>query len=570
MIYLMTISRMPDSSRSIIFVSSVQKELAAERRALKEYVHNDPLLRQFFEVFLFEDLPASGRRADEVYLGEVDRCDVYVGIFGDSYGFEDADGVSPTDREFDRATAAGKERLVFVKGTSDTARHPKMLALTRRASDQVVRRRFSTLPELTGGLYGSLVERLARTGEIRSLPFDAAACPRATLDDLSPKRVAEFLRLAQSRRGYALGPETPMRDALIHLNLLDGDRPSHAAVLLFADDPQRFLLTSFVKCLRFHGTEIRKPIPAYSSFRGTVFELVDQAVDFVMSKLDRAVGTRATSNQAPETYELPPDAVSEAIVNAIAHRDYASNASVQIMLFADRLEIWNPGELFPPLTTEALRQPHPSIPRNPLIAESLFLTRYIERAGTGTLDMIELCRAAGLPPPEFRQEHGQVIQILRRPPPATAPVPAKVVGRSESGSGSGSESWRLRSEWRPEWGAASVHHRIMVALAAAPASRSEIAAAIGHKSISSSIRQAVADLMAAGLMEYTVPEKPNSRLQKYRLTPKALAGSTAKPAKNPTLRAPAKQDKHKTNRTSPSPAPRRKGLTKGAKGSRST
>lgn len=54
------------ASRSLIFVSSAQKELAAERRALKEYVHNDPLLRQFFEVFLFEDLPASGRRADEV------------------------------------------------------------------------------------------------------------------------------------------------------------------------------------------------------------------------------------------------------------------------------------------------------------------------------------------------------------------------------------------------------------------------------------------------------------------------------------------------------------------------
>jgi len=110
----------------------------------------------------------------------------------------------------------------------------------------------------------------------------------------------------------------------------------------------------------------------------------------------------------------------------------------------------------------------------------------------------------------------------------------------------------------------------MVALAATPASRSEIAAAIGHKSISSSIRQAVADLIAAGLMEYTVPEKPNSRLQKYRLTPKAGAGSTAKPAKNPTLRVPAKRDKNKTNKTSPSPAPRRKGLTKGAKGSRST
>ena len=514
---------MPAASKSLIFVSSVQKELAAERRALKEYVHNDPLLRQYFEVFLFEDLPASGRRADEVYLSEVDRSDVYVGIFGDSYGFEDASGVSPTEHEFNRATAAGKDRLVFVKGTSDTTRQPKMLALIRRASEQVVRRRFSTLPELTAGLYGSLVERLARTGDIRSLPFDAAACPRATIDDLSPKKVAEFLRLAQARRGYALGPDTAMRDALVHLNLLDGDRPTHAAVMLFADEPQRFLLTSFVKCLRFHGTEIRKPIPAYSDFRGTVFELVDQAVDFVMSKLDRAVGTRAKSNQAPETYELPREAVSEAIVNAIAHRDYASNASVQIMLFADRLEIWNPGELFPPLSTAALRKPHPSIPRNPLIAEPLFLTRYIERAGTGTLDMIELCRAAGLPPPEFRQELGQVIQILRRPKPEAMAVPAGGAGRSGSGSESRSESWRVRSEWRPEWGAESVHHRIMVALSAAPASRSEIAAAIGHKSITGSLRQALADLMAAGFAEYTIPQKPNSRLQKYRHTKKGHA-----------------------------------------------
>ena len=59
---------MASSSKSLIFVSSVQKELAAERRALKEYVHNDPLLSRFFEVFLFEDTPAADRRADQVYL----------------------------------------------------------------------------------------------------------------------------------------------------------------------------------------------------------------------------------------------------------------------------------------------------------------------------------------------------------------------------------------------------------------------------------------------------------------------------------------------------------------------
>ena len=104
-----------------VFISSVQKELQAERQAVKAFVEGDPLLRRYFTAFVFEDLPASDRRADDVYLDEVDRCAVYVGIFGQSYGFEDADGVSPTEREFDRATAQGKPRLIFVKGATSRA-----------------------------------------------------------------------------------------------------------------------------------------------------------------------------------------------------------------------------------------------------------------------------------------------------------------------------------------------------------------------------------------------------------------------------------------------------------------
>ena len=121
---------------------------------------------------------------------------------------------------------------------------------------------------------------------------------------------------------------------------------------------------------------------------------------------------RGTS--APVTYELPKQAVAEAIVNAVAHRDYTSNASVQVMLFTDRLEIWNPGELPPTLTPERLREPHPSIPHNPLIAEPLYLAHYIEKAGTGTLDMIEHCRDAGIPEPDFEQRAGQFVVTIWR------------------------------------------------------------------------------------------------------------------------------------------------------------
>src|SRR3954469_1834810 len=99
-----------------LFVSSVQKEFAAERRAVRDFIHGDALLRRFFNVFLFEDLPASDRRADDVYLDQVDRCSIYLGLLSDEYGFEDSAGVSPTEREFDRATAQGKTRLIYIKG----------------------------------------------------------------------------------------------------------------------------------------------------------------------------------------------------------------------------------------------------------------------------------------------------------------------------------------------------------------------------------------------------------------------------------------------------------------------
>ena len=127
-----------------------------------------------------------------------------------------------------------------------------------------------------------------------------------------------------------------------------------------------------------------------------------------------AVGTRERSTQAPVAYEMPPEVVREAIVNAVAHRDYTSSGSVQVMLFSDRLEVWNPGELPPGLTPDQLRIEHPSIPHNPLICDPMFLAHYAEKAGTGTLDMIALCQQAGLPAPDFEQRAGQFVTTLWR------------------------------------------------------------------------------------------------------------------------------------------------------------
>jgi|GEM_PF-5897976 len=75
-----------------IFLSSVQKEFAEERAALRDFLRGDALMCRSFEVFLFEEVPAADRRADSLYLDELDHSDLYLGLFSNKYGFEDADG----------------------------------------------------------------------------------------------------------------------------------------------------------------------------------------------------------------------------------------------------------------------------------------------------------------------------------------------------------------------------------------------------------------------------------------------------------------------------------------------
>ncbi len=397
-----------------IFISSVQAELAGERRAVKAFIENDPLLHRFFKVFLFEDLPASDRRADAVYISELDRCDLYLGIFGYDYGFEDSDGKSPTEREFDHATETGKPRLIYVKGSDDKRRNPKMQSLIRKAGNQLIRRRFADNAALTSAIYSSLVDYLEECGAIQSRPFEERPCPDATIEEIKTDAVADFVRLARLERQFPLPDNTPVRDLLSHLHLLSGDQPANAAILLFGRDPQRFFPAAEVRCMHFHGTEIQRPVPFYRIFKGTIFEQVDMAVDFVLSKINRSVGTRAESLQAPVRYEIPPDVIREAVVNAIAHRDYTSAGAVQVSVFADRVEVWNPGLLASPLTPESLRHPHGSIARNPRICEALFLARYIEKYGTGTLMMIRESLSHDLPEPDFIQRGGEFTATVWR------------------------------------------------------------------------------------------------------------------------------------------------------------
>jgi predicted HTH transcriptional regulator len=501
-----------------VFISSVQKELAVERRAVKDFLTHDPLLRRFVgEVFLFEDIPARDRRPDDVYLAEVERCDIYLGILGTQYGRPNAAGKSATELEYELATKTHRERLVFVQESDDNSRKPGMAKLIARAGRQLTRRKFSDIPGLVREVYASLVESLVNRGLLQTGPFDDSVCAGATLRDIDEAKVTEFVETAESKGRLTLKGSRAPKAVLQNFNLLKDGKPTNAAMLLFAKDPRRFFHNAQVHCFHFLGTEKRKPIASQQPYEGRLFEVIDQAVEFVLGKLDRPVGKRTNSTRAPGEFEIPRPVITEAVVNAVAHRNYRNNGFVQVMVYADRVEVWNPGELPPGLTPELLRQPHGPIPRNPLLAEPLFRVKLVEKAGTGTTDMIADCRTAGLPEPDFGQCGPHFVATLWRPK-----AKGSVAG-SESRSGSRSESrsdlWRERSEWRPEWGAESVHGRVMQAISTGALARSQIAAAIGHKSVSRALRQALADLIKARLVAYTVPERPNSRLQRYRMTP---------------------------------------------------
>ena len=389
-----------------IFISSVQKELAEERRAVKNFIIHDPLLSRFIpDVFLFEDIPAKDRKPDDIYLDQVERCDIYLGIFGNRYGWKNEDGKSPTELEFEHATATRRERLIFIKGDDDKAREPEMAKLVSKAGRQLTRRRFSDTPALIREVYASLVECLENRGDFRSRPFDDSLCDGATLRDVDDAAVADFVETAETAGRLKLKGSRSSKAVLRNFNLLRNDRPTNAAMLLFGKDPRRFFNNIQVHCFHFHGTEKRKPIASQQPYEGRLIQVIDEAVEFVLGKIDRRVGTRETSAQVPVTFEIPRPVILEAIVNAVAHRNYRSNGFVQVIVFADRMEVWNPGELPPELTPELLREPHGPMPRNPLIAEPLYRVKYVEKAGTGTTDMISDCRKAGLPEPDFEQ-HG--------------------------------------------------------------------------------------------------------------------------------------------------------------------
>ena len=331
---------------------------------------------------------------------------------------------------------------------------------------------FSDFGSLRLGVYSALVRYLEQSGYVRTTPFDASYDTGLTMEDVDDKKIAEFLKRARAAKKLTVPAEADAQWILDKLDAISSDgRLSNAAVLLFAKEPQRKFIASEVKCLQYWGREVERPIPSYKILHGGLIDMIEEALAFVMSRIDHEVGEPLRGGIAPGHDELPELAVREAIVNAVCHRDYADNGSVQIMLFSDRLEILNPGTLPKGWTAERLLRTHDSKARNLTIAQALNWAGYVEKSGNGTESIVRRCLDAGLPKPEYHPDNVDFKVIIWRDPARLGPVGAQL-GSSQGAVGAqlGRSQGAVRAQ--------SPREKCLILLAGSELKRKEIAVGV--------------------------------------------------------------------------------------------
>jgi len=246
-------------------------------------------------------------------------------------------------------------------------------------------------------------ERLLLDKNKYKIQFDAMECQEAKLADLDKEKIKWFLMKAKAERNFDVDPETPVKEALERLGLIKKNKLTNAAILLFGKKPQKFLMQARIRCARFKGTTETDFIDM-KIIEGNIIDQVDEAEKFILTHIKKAA--KVIMFRREEIWEYPPDALREAIVNAVAHRDYERPGNIKIAVLDDRCEITDPGALPSPLTAKMLKQNHDSVPRNKLISEAFFLIKNIEQWGKGTNKMVKWCVEQGLKEPDFEEIGG--------------------------------------------------------------------------------------------------------------------------------------------------------------------
>ena len=318
-------------------------------------------------------------------------------------------------------------------------------------------------------------------------------------------------------------------EVIERLRLREGRHLKRAAVLLFHPEPGTFFREAYLKIGYFRGADIMYQ----DAVEGDLFSQVERTVDLLYSKYSRALISYDDVYRV-ETHPVPYEAMREAVINAVIHRDYAVPVPIQIRVHDNRVVIWNAGRLPRGWSLENLTGEHASRPYNPAIADAFFRAGLIEAWGRGIHRIRQACEEAGNPVPRWRIEAGDGLWVefpfsaaylaadarLRREAdqPENHQKSTRKDGqqpeKGQKDAGEDREEASREPEDHQERGGSarkppepsSLYDRILELLRRQPSvSRREIAATLG--TTTSTVRYRLDKLRAAGKIERVGPDK---------------------------------------------------------------
>ena len=278
-----------------------------------------------------------------------------------------------------------------------------------------------------------MFEERLRESKPGKFAWDAQIAEGVAIVDLDEERIRNAVRLgiAGGRINASAEGET-VESLLRKFNLLKDGCPINAAVMLFAkntDDFPQMLLR--MAC--FDGTDKNVFIDNKQQ-TGNFFDLLDAGMAFCFRHL--SLSGKIVGLRREEHLEIPAEALREALINALCHRQYDDpRTSVSLAIYDDRIEIMNPGRFPMGLTEESIMEPHDSFPTNLKIAQVLYQTTYSEKWGSGVRRMTDLCREQHLPDPRFHLGQGTVCLTFKKAQKDTDGQKEDIKGQKEGRNG---------------------------------------------------------------------------------------------------------------------------------------
>lgn len=184
---------------------------------------------------------------------------------------------------------------------------------------------------------------------------------------------------------------------LENLQLTEGNYLKRSAILLFHPNPEKFFTGAYIKIGYFQSDDELK---YQDEIHGNLFDQIEKVSDLLFTKYMKAEISYEGLSRI-EKSEYSKEAIREALLNAVCHKDYSGGTPIQISVYNEKIIFWNEGQLPENWTIKNLLVKHPSKPYNPDIANAFFRSGYIESWGRGTLKMITECLKDGVPKPSY-------------------------------------------------------------------------------------------------------------------------------------------------------------------------